>query len=103
MSKSELTLQQILHLREVQMRMIKSRAEYLRLYRAIVKKAMTTELTELVNGDYNIISAELNVPKELPQMLGTQRDKEQYTPMIQLDMLEELYDAAEEGFEMLKS
>ncbi|KAH8383909.1 hypothetical protein KR009_011182, partial [Drosophila setifemur] len=95
----DLTLQQVLELRQAQEKLNNSKATYMDLYRKIIKKSYTDELNNLVGfyrstkniaiyiilllqikSEFNIENFELNVPK-LPQLVP---QPEEYTPMFQV-------------------
>nr|XP_017026717.1 uncharacterized protein LOC108077754 isoform X2 [Drosophila kikkawai] len=75
----DLTVQQVLELRDILQSYNSHKDTYMDLYRKIVKKHYTTELNNLVNSEFNILDTELHVPKIPPLSVKP----EDYTPMFQ--------------------
>ncbi|KRF78311.1 uncharacterized protein Kmn2 [Drosophila virilis] len=95
----KLTLQQVHALRKAQEDLIFSKAIYLEFYPKMAKHAYTTELNNLIRGDFSRVEVELNIPKLPPQ----HKEQEEYTPMLQLDKLMEYYDATVDGISLLQA
>ncbi|KAL7726868.1 hypothetical protein ACLKA6_000887 [Drosophila palustris] len=83
-----MTLQQVHELRKAQEDLNFTKSIYLEFYRKMAKHAFTTELNNLIRGDFNRVDVELHIPKLPPQIT-----QEAYTPMLQVDKMVELYDA----------
>ncbi|XP_017873790.1 PREDICTED: uncharacterized protein LOC108621145 [Drosophila arizonae] len=94
----KLTLQQVQALRKAQDDLIFSKSVYLEFYSKMAKHVYTTDLNNLIRGNFQRVDVPLNIPKLPPQ----QKEPEEYIPMLQLDKLMELYDAAEEGRSFLQ-
>ncbi|XP_023163772.1 uncharacterized protein LOC111594616 isoform X2 [Drosophila hydei] len=94
----KLSLQQVHVLRKAQDDLIFSKSVYLEFYSKMAKHAYTTDLNNLIRGDFQRVDVQLNIPKLPPQ----NKEPEEYTPMLNLDKLMELYDAAEEGISLLQ-
>ncbi|XP_020813818.1 uncharacterized protein LOC110188429 [Drosophila serrata] len=94
---ADLSLQQVLELRDILQSFNSHKDTYMDLYRKIVKKHYTTELNNLIQSEFNILDAELNVPKIPPLSV----DPEDYSPMFHLSKLEEIYEATKENLSWL--
>ncbi|XP_070138377.1 uncharacterized protein Kmn2 [Drosophila bipectinata] len=92
----DLTVSQLEDLRQLQLQLNANRDIYINLYTKIIKQTFSTQMNNLVDGEFNIEAVKLNVPQK-PPMLPPQ----EYTPMHQLSTLEEVYKATMDGLSML--
>ncbi|KRG01170.1 uncharacterized protein Dmoj_GI26308, isoform B [Drosophila mojavensis] len=76
----KLTLQQVQALRKAQDDLIFSKSVYLEFYSKMAKHVYTTDLNNLIRGDFQRVDVQLNIPKLPPQ----QKESEEYIPMLQV-------------------
>ncbi|XP_014767238.2 uncharacterized protein LOC26514019 [Drosophila ananassae] len=92
----DLSLSQLEDLRQLQLQLNANKDIYINLYTKIIKQTFTTQMNNLVDGEFNIEAVKLNVPQR-PPILPPQ----EYTPMHQLSKLEEVFKDTMEGLSML--
>ncbi|XP_032597465.1 uncharacterized protein LOC116805990 [Drosophila grimshawi] len=93
---NKLTLQQVHTLRKAQEELNDCKASYLKFYPKLAKHIYTADLNNLIRSEFSRLDVQLNIPK-----LPARSAQEEYTPLLQVDRMIELYDATVEGSSLL--